>query len=143
METEKDKILTILKKDYEKLMKKGSVKINLASCYHNTIREPLWDIKIKQACPPYLHILLGIIKSIMTCQKKELHEVDLKIAQSIVMSKPKLGLSAFHVYIQSVQDRRKLSNQLSFLQAEIDEGVCKCRQIVSHLQTSKIYLSAF
>ena len=108
-------------KHHTKFIKKGGGKVNLASCYHNVIREPLWDIKINQTCPPYLHILLGIVKSHHNLLEKELHEVDLQIAQRIMLSNAKLGPSSFHVYIQNVRERKKLRNPLLFLEAEMSE----------------------
>ena len=71
---------------------------------------------IHPICIFYLELSKGI-----TTLEKELHEVDLQIAQRIMLSNAKLGPSSFHVYIQNVQERKKLRNQLSFLEAEMSE----------------------
>ena len=67
--------LVALKHDHTQFIKKGSGKINLASCSHNVCREPLWNNKINQTCPPYLHILLGIVTRHHDLLEKERREV--------------------------------------------------------------------
>ena len=86
--------LVALTHDHTQFIKKGGGKINLASCSHNVCREPLWDNKINQTCPPYLHILLGIVKRHHDLLEKELREVDLRIAQKNLLSNAKLGPSS-------------------------------------------------
>ena len=65
----------------ENFIWKGEQDIRLASSYHNIIHEPLWKISIQNVCPPYLHILVGIVKKHHNLLERDLHEVDLEIAK--------------------------------------------------------------
>ena len=49
-------------KDYENFKKDGKQNMSLASSFNNVIHKPMWDVKVKHVCPPYLHMLLGIVK---------------------------------------------------------------------------------
>ena len=107
--------LPSMKRDHENFISKGKQDLKLASSYHNVIHEPLWEISIQSVCPPYLHILLGIVKKHHDLLEKDLHEVDLEIAREIEMSKSKLDNTLFHKYIQNQRSHRKLRNELGYL----------------------------
>ena len=50
------------KNDNKRFAKEGKGVKTKTPQYNNVIHEPLWDIDISNVCPPYLHILLGILK---------------------------------------------------------------------------------
>ena len=54
--------LSSLKKQNALFRTKGKRLKKNAAKYENAIHTPIWDIRINQVCPPYLHILLGITK---------------------------------------------------------------------------------
>ena len=56
------KLKNIKKKHHKDFKTKGKGKLSAASSYKNCIHEPLLDLNISHVCPPYLHILLGIVK---------------------------------------------------------------------------------
>ena len=108
-------------KDYENFKKDGKQNLLLASSFNNVIHRPMWDVKVKHVCPPYLHMLLGIVKKHHDLLENELHQIDLQIAEDISLSKAKLDNSLFHQYIKGLREKRKLLNSLGFLRDERDE----------------------
>ena len=107
-------------KDYENFKKDGKQNLSLASSFNNVIHRPMWDVKVKHVCPPYLHMLLGIVKKHHDLLENELHQIDLQIAEDISLSKVKLD-NSFHQYIKGLREKRKLLNSLGFLRDERDE----------------------
>ena len=75
---------------------------------------PLGGINISKVCPPYLHILLSIVKNHHDLLEEELHEIDLRIASEIEMAKAKLDNIVFHVYIHNLGKKRQIGNQLGY-----------------------------
>ena len=108
-------------KDYENFKKDGKQNLSLASSFNNVIHRPMWDVKVKHVCPPYLHMLLGIVKKHHDLLENELHQIDLQIAEDISLSKAKLDNSLFHQNIKGLREKRKLLNSVGFLRDERDE----------------------
>ena len=124
-------------KDFENFKKDGKQNLSLASTFNNVIHKPMWDVKVKHVCPPYLHMLLGIVKKRHDLLENELHQIDLEIAEDISLaSRVKLDSSLFHQYIKGLKEKRKLLNSLGFLQFERDEENSELTEKeAKHLQT--------
>ena len=67
-----------LKETTKSLKKKQSVKSKPAQ-YNNVIHEPICDIELSNVCPPYLHILLGIVKKHHDLLEQECHAITGKL----------------------------------------------------------------
>ena len=61
---------------------------------------PVWDIKLTQVTPPYLHLNLGIVKKHHDLLEQECHELDKLIARKCAQQKTGHGNSTpFERYI--------------------------------------------
>ena len=76
-----------MKKHHKDFKTKGKGKLSAASSYKNCIHEPLLDINISHVCPPYLHILLGIVKKHNDLLEERVHQVEEQIAEEISLSR--------------------------------------------------------
>lgn len=83
-------------------------KIN-ASKYFNVIHMPIFNIRIKQTCPPYLHILLGIVKKHHDLLVEKCHQIDLKIADEKA-TKESYNEDDESVFGKFISSRRKIRN---------------------------------
>ena len=102
-------------KDNEKFVNNGKGNRALAGNFNNVIHKPLWNIALTHACPPYLHILLGIVKKHHDMFEQEIHQIDVELAERVSLSSAKLDNSLFHTYIADLRTKRKLLNHLGFL----------------------------
>ena len=50
------------------------------------VSRPVWNIPLRQVCPPYLHILLGIVKKHHEMLESSCHDLDLKIAEDLAQT---------------------------------------------------------
>ena len=80
-----------LKRDHRGVVTVGKCKPTKARDYHNVIIRPFLNIMVKQICPPYLHILLGLVKKNHDILENRTHVIDLDIAEETAKSKIKLG----------------------------------------------------
>ena len=78
---------------------------------------------IQSVCPPYLPILLGIVKKHHVLLEKDLHEVDLEKAREIEMSKVKIDNTLFYKCMQNLGSHRKLINDVGYLSNYIHSDV--------------------
>ena len=56
-----ERTLRSIKSDLRKYKRAGSKK-KTAKAYNNAVLSPIWDIELTYVAPPYLHLLLGIVK---------------------------------------------------------------------------------
>ena len=75
--------LVTLRMSHQKFTKKGQGKKSVASAYNNCIHEPMWPIRISHTTPPYLHILLGIVKKHHDLLTAQCHELDILLAETL------------------------------------------------------------
>ena len=113
--------LSKIKRDHEKFEAAGS-QLKLASSYNNVIHKPLLDIHISHVSPPYLHILLGIVKKHHDLFENDLHELDLALANdpSIVTTLVPDN-SPLYTYIQNLKNYQKLLAKLGFLEYQLSD----------------------
>ena len=71
-----------LKSQNQRYVQAGSIKKN-ARHYKNAISEPIWDIELTHVAPPYLHIVLGIVKKHHDLLEEECHKLDIDIALNL------------------------------------------------------------
>ena len=103
--------LSKIKRDHEKFEAAGP-QLKLASSYNNVIHKPLLDIHISHVCPPYLHILLGIVKKHHDLFENDLHELDLALANdpSVVTTLVPDNLP-LHTYIQNLKKLSEITSK--------------------------------
>ena len=109
------------KRDHEKFEAAGS-QLKLASSYNNVIHKPLLDIHISHVSPPYLHILLGIVKKHHDLFENDLHELDLALANDpSVVTTLVPDNSPLYTYIQNLKNYQKLLAKLGFLEYQLSD----------------------
>ena len=76
-----------------------------------------------QICPPYLHILLGLVKKQHDLLESKTHAIDRELADEIARSNTKLGNTVFELYVQQRRTLFNLQKKKQFLegrQAELE-----------------------
>lgn len=81
----------------------------------------MWDIKICRVNPPYLHVLLGIVKKHNDFLEDQLHAIDIEIAKEIASSKAVLGSSVFDRYVGQLRTHKKKITTLTELQQKMGQ----------------------
>ena len=89
--------LAQIERDYDKFRRSGRQKTKI-KLFNNVVRKPLLDVEIDHVAPPYLHILLGIMKKHHDLIQKECHCLDEHLAQSL--AKTNEDFSSTQVYVQ-------------------------------------------
>ena len=94
-----------------------------ASSYHNVIHKPLLNIPLSHVCPPYLHILLGVVKLHHDLLESECHQIDKRIAEDMACSqhKDEGNKSLFQTYVDKLRKRKELRLAESETQRELDD----------------------
>ena len=64
-----------IKRDYCAFKRNGKDKRKAAK-HHNVIRCPVFQIELDRVCPPYLHIVLGIMKKLHSLLEEKCHRLD-------------------------------------------------------------------
>ena len=83
----------------------------------NVIHKPLWPIGILRVCPPYLHILLGIVKKHHDLLKDDCHVIDLQIAEEMAKADENTteeeecqNISLFNKYVNKLREIKKVTD---------------------------------
>ena len=114
--------LAMLKDDHRSYKREGKGKKSEASSYNNVVHRPLWDIQLERVCPPYLHILLGIVKKHHDLLVEACHQIDKSIAEDLAEQKPlKTPETLFEHYVAKMRqvylktiEMKKLEEELYF-----------------------------
>ena len=103
---------------YQNFIKDGS-KLKQQAKYKNVINPPIIDIKPSSYIPPYLHLLLGIIKKHHELLEYLCHILDMKIASEMAQGRHPLGDSPFEQYVQQLRESKDLPAYIKHLEKEI------------------------
>ena len=111
-------------------------KVN-AQQFYNAINMPVFEIKIKQVCPPYLHILLGIVKRHHDLLEDECHLIDKAIGRDKAKLSANLTDTQFHQYVKKCKKIIDLKNlRTSVVQRlERDHDKIPLRNLLTWKQT--------
>ena len=71
-----------IKRDYSAFKRDGKDKTKAAK-YHSVIRGPVFQIELDHVCPPYLHIVLGIMRKYHSPQEEKCYKLDKKITNCL------------------------------------------------------------
>ena len=74
-----DRTLNI-RSDFRKFRRTGS-KPSSARVYNNVVAAPIWDIELTHVAPPYLHILLRVVKKHHDLLEQECNDLDKALAE--------------------------------------------------------------
>ena len=81
----------------------------------NAIHEPLWPVSISRVCPPYLHVLLGVVKKYNDLLEDDCHNIDLQIAKDqaeMDTPEPVMNISLFDEYVSIMRRVRKITEDI-------------------------------
>jgi hypothetical protein len=68
-------------RDYWAFKRDNGPTTNKAIRHTNVIRCPVFQIELEQVCPPYLHIVLGVVKKHHTLLEEQCHQLDERLGQ--------------------------------------------------------------
>ena len=71
-----------IRKDYRKYLRTGCNRKKAKSC-NNVVQCPVWDIELTHVSPPYLHILLGVVKKHHLLLEQACHDLDQRIGKEL------------------------------------------------------------
>ena len=74
-----ERTLRGMRRDYRRFLKGGENKKKAAAC-KNVINYPLFKVPLCHVCPPYLQIVLGIVRKHHDMLENEYHKFDKDIA---------------------------------------------------------------
>ena len=126
--------LAQIERDYDKFRRSGRQKTK-AKLFNNVVRKPLLDVEIDHVAPPYLHILLGIVKKHHDLIQKECHYLDEHVAQSLAKTNEDFSSTqVFQDYVQQLreieeqsQKHQRLETRLTMYQPEDDVPLATTR----------------
>ena len=78
-ETIRPRTLDTIKESNERFEEAGAV-LKSAKHFNNTINKPLLDVPLENVCPPYLHVMLGLVNLHLQELLKESYYLDKQIA---------------------------------------------------------------
>ena len=97
-----------LKISHQKFSKIAKFKKSMASQFDNCITEPIWDIPIDHVAPPYLHVLLGIVKKHHDMLVDTCHRIDILIAEEMSTNSTAVDNNPFGRFVCHLRQMRKL-----------------------------------
>ena len=112
--------LTEIRQDYRRYVGSGK-KQTTAKLHNNVIRKPIVEVDLNQVAPPYLHILLGVVKKHHDLLERDCHSLDQQIAKVMAQSDAKIDdLSAsFQLYVEQLKQKEKKQRRIRMLQSNI------------------------
>ena len=113
-----------IRTDYRKYRHLGKNKKRAKRC-RNVVRKPLIDFEpSEQVAPPYLHVLLVVVKKHHYLLEKECHSLDKLIANSLACANRVVDFKstpAFEDYVQQLKKTRKTKREKRHLQQRLLE----------------------
>ena len=124
--------LISLKLAHQKFNSIGKAKKINASSFYNCIHEPIWDIPIDHVAPPYLHILLGIVKKHHDLLIDACHKLDVMIAEEYSDNIKVVKDNPFGNFISHLRKMRHLMAQRQTLVMKYRSTDAIDKEISSH-----------
>ena len=127
--------LSSLESDFEKFKKMGKILKNAKNCF-NVIHQPLLAIEIDMVCPPYLHILLGIVKRHHDLFMSETAKIDEEIGKFLAKKGLVYGKNKqFLAFIERYSSYLELISKQKQTTSELEKAMSK--KCVKKAQTLK------
>ena len=77
------------------------------------VSRPVWNIPLPQVCPPYLHILLGIVKRHHETLQPACHDLDLKIAEDLAQTSDQIDETIkYGSFVATLRKKIKLEKKI-------------------------------
>ena len=106
--------LKSLRKDHRQFHRHRKGKKEKAKKFNNVVTGAVLHISTDLVCPPYLHILLGIVKRHHDMLEQESHSIDLEIADVLANRQEKVAESTkFGSFVSSKQNAKQLVKKRS------------------------------
>ena len=107
----------------KEFLSEGKGKKSVAKDYFNVVREPVLPIALDQVVPPYLHIMLGIIKRHHDFLEEDVRKLDMKIGNICAVTGKTLGTTAeFRSFIVESEKYHKMKNEKKTVVAELESA---------------------
>ena len=103
-------------KTQSKSYKANGSKKELAPEYQNAIHPPLWSVPVARVCPPYLHILLGVVKRHHDLLEDECNKVDVMIGEEKAKeqaTEPVINATLYDEYVMKLRRANMISDDLA------------------------------
>ena len=105
--------LKTLRRDYRRFMRSGRGNKQHAKRFNNVVSRPVWNIQLRQVCPPYLHILLLIVKKHHQMLESACHDLDLKIAEDLAQTSDQIDeTTKYGSFIATLRKKIKLEKKI-------------------------------
>ena len=126
-----------LKEDNERFRTEGQGDKSKAKMFNNVIERPIWDIVLNQVAPPYLHILLGVVKKHIVAMEKECHTLDMEIGKQLKKGVDlKEATELYRCYVRKCKNTAKAEQKLTKYMNKGDKRQQKLqKKIVDKLKT--------
>ena len=117
--------LRSLERDFEQFKKTGKNLKNAKNCF-NVIHQPVLPIEIDMVCPPYLHILLGIVKRHHDLLMIEIAKIDEEIGKYFAKKGLVYGKNKqFLAFIESYSNYLELLSEQKQITSELEKAMSK------------------
>ena len=135
--------LKSLRKDHRQFLGHGKGKKGNATKFNNTVTSAVWHTSINHVCPPYLHVLLGIVKRHHDMLEKQCHSVDLEITDILANRREKVEHKIWLIHhqqaMQSYLSKGRLDRNRNWQLPQGSEELLKTKEIaVTEKQLSKL-----
>ena len=112
--------LVNLKRDHRNFKIRGGGDKKKAKAYNNVVHRPIFDIELSQVAPPYLHVLLGVVKKHHDLLEDECHTLDLAIASVYARSgETHEGETLFGQYVNCLQTIQEHEQKKRFYETKL------------------------
>ena len=108
-----------IRRDHKNFKRNGGDK-KKAKAYNNVAHQPIFNIDLAQVVPPYLHVLLGIVKKHHDYLEQECHEIDKNIADSLAKSGDYENKTPFGEYVNSQKTAQKYEEKKNYYEAKLE-----------------------
>ena len=109
-----------IEKDHADFIQNGG-NLKKQAQYHNAVHAPIFKIPVNSTCPPYLHVLLGIIKKHHDLLEAACHKLDVDVATDKAKKPGNLSDQLFDEYVLAVREKAKLQGQIAKLDTKIED----------------------
>ena len=100
-----------IKRNYCAFKRDGKDKKKAAN-YHNVISCPVFQMELDRVCPPYLHIVLGIVKKHHALLEERCHKLDQKLADCLAHQEEECDVddsTHFGQHVTSLREKQRKS----------------------------------
>ena len=112
--------LKTLDEDYNRFCTECNKKKEKVSQFNNVLHPPLWRIPLARVCPPYLHILLGVVKKHHDLLEEHCHKIDLAIAQELASKQNNVEpQTLFEKYVYNLRKMNQKTSEKEKLVLEL------------------------